>query len=69
VTHDDKTTLIVAGLRLCGQRERVQRLQLKIQEIMYDFVVKKSKEGWDKRKKCALPVDTDRLPSYWAVST
>ena len=52
---------------MCGQKDKVHELLWMIRSEMPRQVVEKNKEGSSKRQKLGLPVDTDRLPSYWKV--
>ncbi|XP_076468322.1 uncharacterized protein LOC143299086 [Babylonia areolata] len=55
------------GLRMCGQKHLVHQLLAGIKDQMLLHIEQQSSQAWSKRAQLRLPVETDRLPSYWKV--
>ena len=56
-----------SGLRLCGRKDAVQGLLAVVHSKLHLHVKLQHQHGWHRRRTLHLPVDTDRLPSYWKV--
>ena len=53
---------------MCGQKDKVHELCSVIHEKMYTYAVQQKSQVSSKSLKLGLPVDTERLPSYWKVN-